>query len=226
MSLTKAKLTNISKVVLPPESVQVLFNPTTYEIESTVNYAEVPLPGLQMPVLQFTRGASSTLTVDLFLDRTSEQTTTNVFADRADVEADLDNLRKLARIDRDLHSPPVVRFEWGNRLEAGLAAPFEGVITSLKESMVLFTAAGKVARAKVHVVFKSYQPASVQRRTIPLSSPDRTRVRVVRAGETLAQLAYEAYGDATMWRLIALENGLTRVRFLEPGRALRIPAVT
>ena len=57
-----------------------------------------------------------------------------------------------------------------------------------------------------------------------LSSPDRTRVRAVRDGETLAQLANEAYGDPRLWRTIATQNN-ERPRFLTTGQTLRIPAV-
>jgi nucleoid-associated protein YgaU len=50
-------------------------------------------------------------------------------------------------------------------------------------------------------------------------------VRTVRDGETLAQLANEAYGDPRLWRVIATQNDIDRPRFLATGRTLRIPAV-
>ena len=225
MGLTKARLVNISKV--PEVGVDVLYNPTQYEIDNSVNYAELPALGLPMPILQFTRGNSSSLTIDLFLDRGDQRALLpGADNDRGDVERDLDTLRSFIRIDGDLHAPPVVRFEWGRRTEGGQPAPFEGVVSTLKETFMLFTPSGRVSRAKVNVVLKSYQPTSVQQRTVRPSSPDRTRVRVVREGETLQQLAFEAYGDARLWRTIADENRISRVRFLKPGLTLRIPSIT
>jgi nucleoid-associated protein YgaU len=48
---------------------------------------------------------------------------------------------------------------------------------------------------------------------------------VLREGETLAHIAYEAYGDPRMWRTIALANNIDRPRFIEPGTPLWIPAM-
>ena len=72
---------------------------------------------------------------------------------------------------------------------------------------------------------RSYKSAEVQLRELKLSSPDRSHVRVLREGETLAHIANEAYGDPRMWRPIALANGIERPRFIAPGTPLRIPAL-
>jgi nucleoid-associated protein YgaU len=72
--------------------------------------------------------------------------------------------------------------------------------------------------------FKSYKSGEVQRRDLKLSSPDRTHIRVLRAGETLAHIAQEAYGDPRAWRPIADANGIERPRFVPPGTALKVPA--
>ena len=71
---------------------------------------------------------------------------------------------------------------------------------------------------------ESYESVEVQLRELRRSSPDRTRVRVFRDGETLPLLAYEAYGDARLWRLIAKENKIARPRFIQPGTPLRNPS--
>jgi nucleoid-associated protein YgaU len=65
----------------------------------------------------------------------------------------------------------------------------------------------------------------VQLRELNLSSPDRTHVRVLREGETLAHIAREVYGDPRMWRPIAIANDIERPRFIVPGTPLRIPAL-
>src|SRR5207245_2086824 len=46
----------------------------------------------------------------------------------------------------------------------------------------------------------------------------------VKEGDTLASIAYEAYGDAGRWRTIADSNRLTSVRNLKPGTRLGLPA--
>ncbi len=206
MPLTKATITNISLDGAPP--IEVLFNPTDYTITRGANYAEIPAPGLATPILQFVRGEASALKMDLLLDGTDA---------RADVHDRLEALRDLVRIDSELHTPPVVTFSWGRE-------SFQGVITQLVEKMTLFDQNGAVLRSRLTVTFKSYESVDVQSRETARQSPDRTRIHIVREGETLPHIAFHAYGDPTMWRLIAAENDIDRPRFVATGATLRIPS--
>jgi hypothetical protein len=208
MALVKAKIVNVS--VDPEQSIDVLFNPTDYGINRGANYTEMPVPGLRTPILQFIRGEAQTIDLELFLDGTNK---------RQPIETDLNKLRKFVNIESELHAPPVCRFEWGD-------VRFQGVVTSLKEKFQLFAEDGRVLRARVTLSIKSYESAEVQLRELRRSSPDRTRVRVFREGESLALIAKETYGDPRLWRLIAIENNIQRPRFVEPGTPLRIPVDT
>jgi nucleoid-associated protein YgaU len=207
MALAKATLTNVS--VVPPVVTTVMFNPTDYGVDRGANYAELDVPGLKTPILQFIRGEAQTLSLALFLDGSDA---------RQPVKSALQALRKFVAIDSDLHSPPVCLFEWGD-------VRFQGVVTSLKEKFSLFDSAGNVVRATVNLALKSYEAVEVQVRAMKRSSPDRTRVRAVRDGETLAQLANEAYAEPRLWRAIATQNNIDRPRFLVSGQTLQIPAI-
>ncbi|NUO64008.1 MAG: peptidoglycan-binding protein [Gemmatimonadaceae bacterium] len=214
MTLALATLQNIS-VSPAPEAVEVQFNPTEYGVDRGVTYAELQVPGLQMPLLQFVRGDAQTLTLELFLDGTDKRQSA---APDKTVEGRLAALRTFVTVQSELHAPPVCLFTWGD-------VHFTGVVTQLRERYTLFSETGAVLRARVTTTFKSYQAPEVQLRGMALHSPDRTRVRVLREGETLAQLAREAYGDPRLWRAIARENDIERPRFVPPGTALRIPAL-
>jgi hypothetical protein len=207
MALTKAKLWNVS--VNPPTSIDVMFNPTDYGIDRGASYAELDVLGLDTPILQFLRGEAQTLSLALFLDGSDG---------RQSVAAALDALRAFVTISGELHAPPICLFQWGDQ-------SFQGVVTTLKEKFSLFDSDGNVVRATITLSLKSYVPADVQIRAIKASSPDRTRVRAVRDGETLAQLAYEAYGQPGLWRPIATANGIERPRFIQTGQTLTIPAL-
>jgi hypothetical protein len=207
MALQKAKLWNVS--VSSPSFVEVMFNPTDYGIDRGANYAELDVPGLGTPILQFIRGEAQALSLTLFLDGSDG---------RQPVNDSLNRLRAFVTIDGTLHSPPVCLFQWGDQ-------SFQGVVTSLKEKFSLFDSDGNVVRATVTLTLKSYAPVQVQVKNQKNESPDRTRVRTVRDGETLAQLANEAYGQPQLWRPIATANGIDRPRFLPTGLALRIPAL-
>jgi hypothetical protein len=208
MALTKATLTDVSTSPAPPP-IEVLFNPTEYGIERGAFYAQLPVPGLKTPILQFIRGEAEHLVLELFLDGTNQ---------RQKVETALESLRKFVRIDAALHAPPVCRFDWGD-------VHFQGVVVSLREKLALFDDRGAVVRARVTLTLRSYQSAEVQLRELRRQSPDRTHVRVLREGETLSRIAAEAYGDPKLWRPIAEANGIDRPRFVPPGTALVVPAL-
>jgi hypothetical protein len=207
MPLTRATLTDVSRANSRP--VPVLFNPTELSLDRGSHYASMPVPGLGMPILQYIRGESDVLHLELFLDRTDEG---------LDVEADIAALKRFVTIDSTLHAPPVVEFEWGS-------FSFTGVVTSLRQKMTLFAEDGRTVRARLTLSLKSYKSAEVQLRELKLSSPDRSHARVLREGETLAHIAHEVYGDPRMWRTIAEANGIRRPRFIEPGTPLWIPAL-
>jgi hypothetical protein len=214
VGLEHASLTNVSRFP-PPPPVPVQFNPTEYGIDRGSSYAELPVPGLKTPLLQFVRGEAQTLTLELFLDGTDKRAGSDP---EETVEGRLARIRAFVTIDDELHAPPVCLFQWRQ-------IRFQGVVTSLKERYTLFDETGKVLRTRVTLTLKSYEAVEVQLRDMNLLSPDRSRVRVVKDGETLAQLATEAYGNPRLWRVIAEANDIDRPRFLTAGTPLRIPAV-
>lgn len=207
MSLTKATLQDVSHADQKP--VAVLFNPTDLAVDRGSHYAAMPVPGLSMPILQYIRGESDVLHLELFLDCTDAGT---------NVEDDIQRIERFVQIDSSLHAPPVVEFAWAKY-------HFTGVVTSLRKKMTLFAEDGRILRARLTASIRSYKSAEVQLRELKLSSPDRSHVRVLRENETLAHIAYEVYGDPRMWRPIALANGIQRPRFVAPGTPLWIPAL-
>lgn len=243
--MEKAKIRMITSSS-PSEAVDVMFNPTEYSITRNMSYADVNVPGLAMPILQFVRGESQQLTLELFLDSsdrkqpsalaaaisggTGAPTLREYSAGIAPVPperwADLARspycehrlmaLRRLAEIDSELHAPPIVEFSWSG-------ARFQGVITSFTEKFTMFDDTGHIVRARVQLTMKSWRnPDQMFAATNP-QSPDRTKTRVVRAGERLDLIAAEEYGDPTQWVAIAKANQITRPRILPPGTLLIIP---
>jgi hypothetical protein len=212
LGLEHATLTNVSK--LKQTAIAVQFNPTEYGIDRGSSFAELQVPGLRTPLLQFVRGEAQTLNLELFLDGTDKRASSNP---DDTVEGRLTKLRQFVEIDKDLHAPPVCLFQWRQ-------VKFTGVVTSLKEKYSLFDETGKILRARVTLSLKSYEAVPVQLREIDKHSPDRTRVRVLREGETLAAVSAEVYGDPRLWRIIAEANDIDRPRFVAPGTALYVPA--
>ena len=208
--MDKATVTDVSSIP-QKDPIVVMFNPTDLSVERRSRYASMPVPGLQTPILQYVRGQADQLRMELFLDATKG-------LGRRTVEDALTELRKFVTIDGTLHAPPVLRFDWGK-------VHFTGVVTSLDEKLTLFSEQGHAIRARVDITLRKYESAEVQLRNLKKSSPDRTHVRVVRDGERLTQLAFEAYGDPRHWRPIAEANDVDRPRFVPTGKLLKIPSL-
>src|SRR5262245_46716396 len=95
--------------------ITVLFNPTEYTFERSNLYKPTAVPGLGAPLLQFVNGESDQLSMDLFMDDyTDPDGPTSLQQKESDpLGKRLRDLTQLLEIDRDLHAPPPVRFNWG-----------------------------------------------------------------------------------------------------------------
>lgn len=188
--------------------VPLRFNPTEYQVQKANNFAEIGIPGLESPPLQFVRGGAETLSVEFLVD-TSDTL--------EDVRGKyVDKLRGLLRIDSELHAPPIVRFVWDTQV-------FRGVLESLDTTYVLFTPEGVPLRARLAAKLKEYRPVEVQVREIDRNSPDVEKSFVVRRGDTLSGIAAAVYRDPGAWRAIARANGIVDPRRLVPGTDLTVP---
>jgi contractile injection system tube protein len=208
MGLTRARL--IAKDATKRlDVVEVMFNPAELSIDQSVAYAEHPVLGSVDPILQFVRAEGRTMNVELFLDGTDENRS---------VEESLAALRQFVERNEELHAPPLCEFSWGD-------VTMTAVVKSLNEKYVLFGQDGSILRARVTMSLRRFETPDFQERDKKLSSPDRTRVRVLREGETLAHIALEAYGDARRWPVIAEANGIDKPRFIPVGTPLKVPAI-
>lgn len=202
---------------LPPV-IPVMFNPPEYTIAKGAQFAEIAIPGIDAPVIQFIRGQTRTLSLELFFDGTRVGSS----ATRAgDVRVLLEPVAQLGRIQPNTHAPPRIRFIWG----VGLS--FRGVVDSVQQKFTLFSPAGVPVRATATLSVKEYKTLEEQLKELNLQSADHTKSRVVKRGDTLSRIAFEEYGDAGKWRHIADRNAelLPDPRRLLPGLTLEIPAI-
>lgn len=204
MKLEKA---NISVVIGGGDEVEVLFNPNEYRLSGSNQFAEVAIPGLPAPPLQFVRGNSRTLTMQLFFD---------TFEKGSDVRVHTRKVTRLLDIDPELHAPPVVLFTWGD-------LNFMGVLERAEQRFTLFYASGIPARATVDVTFKEFTEGTEQAGKNRSATFDKRRT--VRRGDTLSGIAGREYGDPGNWRPIAAANGIDDPLAVYPGQVLVIPAI-
>ena len=191
------------------EAVEVLFNPAEYSFEISNNYQASAPPGLNNPILQFVNGNSDTLTMDLFFDTWTD-------GRQSDVTEKTGKLAALLRIDGEVHAPPRVEFRWG-------VLAFKAVIEKLSQRFTMFRSDGVPVRATLNVAFKQYKPLSEQLSDPRRNSADKTKRRVVTAGDSIWLLGAREYGDARKWRPIARRNRIDDPRAIRPGEVLVVP---
>ena len=89
--------------------IKALYNPEKYSVNKSVQYAEIGIPGLDEPILQFIRGQNEKVTLDLFFDTTEQGMVDNV----ADVRSLTMGVYTLLKANTESHAPPRFTIEWG-----------------------------------------------------------------------------------------------------------------
>ncbi|PPK67151.1 LysM peptidoglycan-binding domain-containing protein [Actinokineospora auranticolor] len=188
--------------------IPLRFNPTDYKLSKSNTFAEITIPGLETPPLQYVRGGSETLSVQALVD--TSDTLDNVRTTYVDA------IRALMRPDSREHAPPIVRFVWDE-------AVFTGVVEKLDVNYVLFQPNGVPLRAQLDLTLKEFRPAAQQVNDPPRSSPTVEKSYVVRRGDTWPGIAAAVYRRADVWRELARANGISDPRDLRPGLVLTVP---
>ncbi|HWP92878.1 MAG TPA: LysM peptidoglycan-binding domain-containing protein [Thermodesulfobacteriota bacterium] len=218
--LVKAFLTRKDN---PSVIVPFLFNPKELSVEKSNQFAEVNIPGLPSPILQFVRGNARSVTMDLFFDTYEQGADVRTFTDQItgwDAGSMFSRLPGAAKglmdIDSDLHAPPVCLFIWG-------AFMFQCIIERVSKRFTMFLPEGIPVRATLSVTLKEYREVDVQVKEISLQSADLTKRWVVTQGDSLWSIAAKEYGNPGDWRLIAEANKIDNPRILTPGEELVVP---
>lgn len=221
MPLTKAKIQILDQEAINPSRglpgfIDVEFNPTEYTLAKSAQIAEIGIPGLDSPILQYVRGQNEKLTLDLFFDTTSSGLDENA----TDVRTLTKSIYQLVKMQPKTHAPPRLLFVWGS-------LSFKAIAESVTQKFTLFNPTGVPLRATVSVTFREYLTLDEQLAEANKQSPDQTKRRVVRQGDTLNLIASEEYNDPHQWRLIAMSNlaVLPSFRRLIPGTVLLIPPI-
>ena len=204
MALEKASITNLQT----GNRIAVMFNPEEYSLDISNSFSEVGIPGLGTPPLQYVRGTTTTLKMELFFD-TLEQ--------RQDVRRDAGKITDLLEQDPVTKAPPVLLFSWGG-------FNFECVLESVTQRMTLFIEDGTPVRATLSVSFKEYRAFDIEvRRGLFLGPPS---VINIIEGETLSGIAGKLLGNPEAWRDIADLNEIDDPLELIPGGQLLVPLNT
>jgi nucleoid-associated protein YgaU len=211
MDVTKAKLT-----IEPSDTITCLFNPKDYTVTKTNNWKPDAMQGQTAQEPSFTGGTPWSMTLQLLFDSTllkpelSVKEVTGKLFDA--MKATRDEVGKGPATKR----PPWINFEYGG-------FEFKGVVQNLSVQYTLFTHLGEPIRADVKLGLMQWEVNPVAGQNPTTRGEAGLSAHVVRDGDSLASIAYQAYGDATQWRTIAQANGIDDPLRLHSGRTLSVP---
>lgn len=196
-------------------SVDCMFNPFEYTVAKSNQYEEKSRNNSNVPSVEFKKSGPQSLKLSLTFD---------TYEKNEDVTRTTNKLWKFMESSTRQEGnenvkvpPPEVAFEWG-------VFRFVAVITEMTQKFSLFKTDGTPVRAKVDITFTQHVDVNDYPSQNPTSGGGPIqRVRQVIAGDRLDTIAYEMYGDATKWRLVADYNQIEDPLALRPGQQLTIP---
>lgn len=217
---TKAKIEVLDREAIEAgrldQFLEVQFNPAEYTLNKGAQIAEIPIYGIDSPILQFVRGQNQKLTLDLLFDTTTAAP--GFGAGAVAVTNKTAPFYELVKIQPRTHAVPRIRFTWG------LGLSFTAIVETIQQKFTLFNPDGIPLRATLTVSFREYRTLENQVADLKPLSPDHRKRRIVRRGDTLSRLAFDEFGDPALWRAIADANpDLDSVRRLEPGTTVMVP---
>lgn len=218
-TLEKATIRNLDDP-RPDSVVQCMFNPKEYKFTKSNSWVEKKAKQQNIPHVDFSSAGPMTLDMDLFFD---------TYEKGGDVRKYTDKIWKLMVVDKTLKDygrkykthkgrPPLCEFRWGQTWS------FQAAIESITQTFTLFLGDGTPVRSTLSVKFKQV----IEEGTYPGQNPTTTSVpgyktRAVRQGETIDWIAYDEYGDSTLWRVLADANDLPDPLRLQTGQLLAVP---
>lgn len=113
------------------------------------------------------------------------------------------------------HHPNYLKIIWGKGLR------FYGQLANASVKYTLFNQLGQPLRATISASFLEAPKGGASR----LQSPDLTKQYVVKAGDTIYNLAQKEYGSESFYLQIAQANDLKNYRSLIPGQTLLLPPI-
>lgn len=211
----------------------VMYNPEELKLEQGNVVAEVAIPGRPAPPLQYVRGRSRVLTLELFFD---------TFEVGHDVRIHTAPIVGLLDKQPQTQAPPVLLFSFGR-------VQLRCVLVDAGQRFTMFLRDGTPVRSTLSVRLQEYADVEVEiRRGFFVGSPTAAAavgavtsataravaasaavlggsesLHTVVAGDTLSGIAAAYLGDPARWRDIAAANRIEDPLALLPGARLVVP---
>jgi Contractile injection system tube protein len=193
------------------DSFESYVNPSELTLAYEMEYDSAQGAGTTGSRMEFKKLKPGDLSLSFFLDGTGANGV------KIDVQQQVERFQTLTGYNGDIHRPNFLKVAWGS-LQVKRC-----VLKSASIAYKLFKPDGTPLRATIAATFVDAVEDQTRVALAQDSSPDLTHLRVLRAGDTLAALCGQIYGDPALYLKVARANKLDAVRHLPPGTRVRFP---
>ncbi len=130
-----------------------------------------------------------------------------------------DFLKVVYQIESEKHDPLFLKISWGSFFV------FDCKLSDVSINYTLFNPSGEPLRAKLSATFLQYCEKTEQTRKDDKRSPDLTKVRQVKEGDSFPLMTYNIYNSNDFYLQVAKANNLTSFRKLNAGQELIFPPI-
>jgi nucleoid-associated protein YgaU len=203
------------KLDSPIGKIEFQFNPKELTLAKTVKWESKAGKGSKSAAPpEFQGPEPGKLTLEMFFDATAKHD--------GSVVDKVDKLFSCCVATEKTHAndkpmPPLVKFVWG-----GISS-FPAYVTSVSVKYSLFTAQGVPIRATCTVSLQEMPGEKKKQNPTSGALAARSMHRVI-VGDTLASIAYNEYGDPTLWRPLAHFNRVDDPLRMRLGSVLMLPS--
>lgn len=187
------------------ERIPVMYNPEQFTLDQGNDFAEIGIPGLNAPPIQYVRGKGRTLSMELFYDS---------YELGGDVRQFTDGITGLLATLPATFAPPVLLFVMGS-------FSFRCVLAEASQRFTMFATDGTPVRSTLTVRFHEYVDVTVAIESGVFIGPP--TLRNIVQGDTVSGIAATVLGDASRWREIANANGFDDPFHLPTGSPVIVP---
>jgi len=196
------------------DEIRFQFNPKELSIQKSAKWERKPSRNAKKASPpEFTGADPCKLTLEMFFDASDTQHGSVVdqvealFGCCVPTETTLQNNKAV---------PPLVQLSWGT------VVSFPGFVTSVEAKYTLFAPDGTPIRAVCNVSIEE-MPGDPLGQNPTSGALSTYAVHTVVAGDSLASIAFRAYGDPAMWRPLAQANDIDDPIRLAVGTTLIVP---
>ena len=195
------------------DTITLQINPSTLKYSLGLSYISDKSVGKSNSEIKYDRSNKTTLNFDFIFDDTGivpnpeKKSLVEMISHLEDV---------VYNINSDTHEPNYLQVNWGSFL-------FNGRMSSLSYDYSLFRPDGSPLRVKTSMSIEGYMNKLQESKTVCRLSSDLSRLVTLKAGESIAHLCNQIYGDSSYCLEVADYNKLGDFRNVQIGTQLMFP---